>query len=109
MAEAELLSAAVSLRRGQGARVGSERIALLRAIGELGSIRAAAEAAGLSYKAAWDAVQALNNLFDTPLVEARPGGRQGGAAALTERGRAALAAFARIEDELAGAVARLER
>ena len=48
----------------------------------------AARACGLSYKGAWDAVQALNNLFERPLVEAQTGGRQGGAAAVT----AALAA-----------------
>lgn len=102
------LSAALSLAR-DGSRVGAERIALMEAVGELGSIRAAAERAGLSYKAAWDAVQALNNLFDAPLVAARAGGRTGGAAELTPRGRAVVAAFRRVETELAGVAERLER
>ena len=73
MAEGEHLSASLSLGRGAIGRVGAERIALLEAVGELGSIRAAAERCGLSYKGAWDAVQALNNLFDAPLVSAQPG------------------------------------
>lgn len=103
------LNAALSLRRGEGARVGGDRIALLEALGELGSIRAAAAHLGLSYKAAWDAVQALNNLFDAPLVAAQAGGRQGGTAVLTPRGRAVVAAFHRVEAELAGALERLER
>ncbi|HEY8572574.1 TOBE domain-containing protein [Phenylobacterium sp.] len=103
------LHAAVTLRRGEGARVGAERIALLQAVGELGSIRAAAERLGLSYKGAWDAVQALNNLFDQPLVAAHAGGRQGGAATLTPRGEALIAAFRRVEDELARTVERLEQ
>jgi molybdate transport system regulatory protein len=102
------LSAAVSLRRGEGARVGAERIALLQAVGALGSIRAAAAQAGLSYKAAWDAIQALNNLFDAPLVDAHPGGRSGGRAVLTERGRALIAGFHRVEAELVQALARLD-
>jgi molybdate transport system regulatory protein len=84
-------------------------MALLQAIGELGSIRAAAAKLGLSYKGAWDAVKALNNLFEGPLVVARAGGSQGGAAELTARGQAALAAFRRIEADLADAVGRLER
>ena len=109
MVSSPLLNAALSLRRGEGPRIGAERIALLEALGELGSIRAAAERAGLSYKAAWDAVQALNNLFETPLVVARAGGRQGGAAELTDSGRALIAAFHRVEAELGQVADRLEQ
>jgi molybdate transport system regulatory protein len=102
------LHAAVTLRRGEGARVGAERIALLQAVGELGSIRAAAERLGLSYKGAWDAVQALNNLFETPLVATQAGGRAGGAAALTPRGQALIRAFHRVEAELSRTMSQLE-
>lgn len=109
MSAQPLLSAALSLRRGDGSRVGSERIALLEALGELGSIRAAAERAGLSYRGAWDAVQALNNLFEAPLVATQAGGRQGGTAELTPAGRALIAAFHRVEAELAQVSARLEQ
>ena len=105
----DALHVAILLRRGDGGRVGSERIALLEALGELGSIRAAAARVGLSYKAAWDAVQALNNLFEAPLVSARAGGAQGGAAELTPSGRAVVAAFRRVEADLADVVARLEQ
>lgn len=109
MVSPPLLNAALSLRRGDGPRIGAERIALLEALGELGSIRAAAERAGLSYKTAWDAVQALNNLFEAPLVVARAGGKQGGAAELTDSGRALIAAFHRVESDLAQVVDRLEQ
>src|SRR4051812_25858290 len=104
-----LLNAALSLRRGAGPRVGPERIALLEALGGLGSIRAAAAQVGLSYKGAWDAVQALNNLFETPLVATRAGGAHGGRAELTAAGRAVVAAFHRVEDELAAVAERLEQ
>ena len=103
-----LLNAALSLRRGDGSRVGAERIALLEALGEAPSIRIAAERVGLSYRGAWDAVQALNNLFETPLVTTQAGGRQGGAAELTAAGRAVIAAFHRVETELAEVMERLD-
>jgi molybdate transport system regulatory protein len=104
-----ILNAALSLRRGDGSRVGADRIALLEALGEAGSIRVAAERTGLSYRGAWDAVQALNNLFDAPLVTTQAGGRQGGAAELTDAGRAVIAAFHRVEAELAEVMERLEQ
>lgn len=109
MVSPRLLNAALSLRRGEGPRIGAERIALLEALDELGSIRAAADRAGLSYKTAWDAVQALNNLFDAPLVVTRAGGRRGGAAQLTPSGHAVVVAFQRVETELAEVLVRLEQ
>ena len=101
------LDAALFLRRG-ASRVGAERIALLEAVAELGSISAAAKRLGLSYKGAWDGAQALNNLFDGPLIAAQPGGRSGGAAQVTDRGLAVIAAFHKVETELAAALARIE-
>ena len=102
------LSASLTVRRGAAARVGLERIALVEAIAELGSITAAARRLGLSYKGAWDGVQALNTLFDAPLVVARSGGKSGGAAAVTPRGQAVVRAFREVEREIAAALSRLE-
>ena len=62
------ISASLSLKRGPSPRVGLDRVALIEAVDELGSITAAAKRLGLSYKGAWDIVQALNNLFDAPLI-----------------------------------------
>jgi molybdate transport system regulatory protein len=103
------LHAALQMRRGDDIKVGTERIALLAAVGELGSISAAAKAAGISYKSAWDAIQALNNLFAQPLVQARPGGRQGGTAQVTEQGQAVIRAFRLLESELGQALGLFER
>lgn len=108
MATDDDFSASLILRRGGLARVGLERIALLEAVARLGSISAAAKEAGLSYKGAWDGVQALNNLFDQPLVSAAPGGRSGGAAQVTPRGQAVIRAFRAAEREVGAAFARLE-
>ena len=61
-----------------GAAAGHGRIALLRAIDAHGSISAAAREMGMSYKAAWDAIDAINNLAGTPLVVRETGGKGGG-------------------------------
>jgi molybdate transport system regulatory protein len=102
------LSGSLILRRGALARVGLERIALLEAVGELGAISAAAKRLGLSYKGAWDGVQALNNLFDAPLIAASAGGKTGGAANVTPRGHAVIKAFREVEREIGAALSRLE-
>ena len=60
-----------------------KRIRLLQAIGEFGSITSAAKKVGLSYKAAWEAVDTMNNLSRMPLVTKITGGRGGGGTTLT--------------------------
>ena len=109
MPSAAAISASLSIRKGDASPVGTERIALMEAIDAAGSISAAAKAVGLSYKGAWDAVQALNNLADAPLVVTRAGGRHGGFAEVTAEGRAVIAAFHAVEGELVGVLAGLER
>ncbi|AHF04096.1 ModE family transcriptional regulator [Marichromatium purpuratum 984] len=78
---------------------GHERIALLRRIDETGSISQAARALGISYKQAWDAVDAMNNLSATPLVQRRTGGRHGGGTRLTVEGRRLITVFETAERE----------
>ena len=103
------IKAALQLRKGGDSRIGADRIRLLEVIGEMGSISAAAKTLGLSYKGAWDAVQALNNLFERPLVSAHPGGKAGGAAGVTPAGQAVILAFRKVESELSQAVEQLEQ
>ncbi|MBD8893373.1 TOBE domain-containing protein [Labrenzia suaedae] len=91
-----------------GLRVGEDRFRLLEAIGRLGSISAAAKEAGLSYKAAWDAANALNNLFARPLIVTRPGGRHGGGAEVTAAGRRALRTHRRLTESLGELLAGLD-
>jgi molybdate transport system regulatory protein len=73
------------------------RIALLQHIAEQGSITRAAKSAGLSYKAAWDAIDELNNLAQKPLVERSVGGRGGGGAKLSEEGVRVLRLYQRLQ------------
>jgi len=55
-----------------------DHLELLERIDATGSITAAASAMGMSYKAAWEAVEAINNLSEQPLVERKTGGSKGG-------------------------------
>ena len=95
------VEAILALRAAGRPAVGRERIQLLEAVGSHGSITRAAQAVGLSYKAAWDAIDAVNNLLPRPAVTAQSGGKRGGGAVLTEDGRGLIAAFRLIEDKLA--------
>jgi len=79
--------------------VGRGRIELLRRIGETGSISKAAKAMGMSYKHAWDEVDAMNNLAERPLVQRQAGGRHGGGTELTEEGRRLIAIYEEAERE----------
>ncbi|CAG8869940.1 DNA-binding transcriptional dual regulator ModE [Pseudomonas fluorescens] len=74
-----------------------QRIALLQHIAEQGSITRAAKAAGISYKGAWDAIDELNNLAATPLVERSTGGRGGGGARLSAEGQRVLRLYQRLQ------------
>lgn len=73
-------------RDAQSGLLSDRRLALLEQIASCGSISQAAKLAGLSYKGAWDAVDAMNSLFGEALVTTTTGGKGGGGAQLTETG-----------------------
>ena len=93
-------------REGHG-YLGAGRIALLERIGATGSIAQAARSMGMSYKAAWDAVEAMNNLADRPLVARATGGKGGGGTQLTDYGNQVVAGYRFIEAEHRRFLARL--
>ena len=90
-----------------GAFLGDKRVRLLEAIARHGSISQAAKHVPLSYKAAWDAVDAMNNLADMPLVERSTGGRAGGGTLITDYGRRVIALYRAVESEYQAALDRL--
>lgn len=92
---------------------GRGRIELLERIRDSGSIRSAAVAMKMSYKAAWEAVDAINQISAEPVVMRTKGGKSGGGTILTERGLALVAMFRQMEEEhfgfLSGLANRFER
>ena len=76
-----------------------EQVDLLEAIASTGSISAAAKRAGISYKTAWDRLDAMNNLAGRALVERSAGGARGGGTCLTPYGEQMLAGFRVLQEE----------
>ena len=96
-----------------GKRLGPGKIALLEAIGRTGSIAAAGRAFGMGYRRAWLLADELNQMFDTPLVETRGGGRNGGGATLTALGERVVSLYRTAETNaqksMAKEIRRMER
>jgi molybdate transport system regulatory protein len=92
---------------GVGNFLGDKRIRLLEAIDKTGSISQAAKAVPLSYKAAWDAVDDMNNLAPEPLVNRSAGGRNGGGTELTAFARRLIGFYRALEQESQLALERL--
>ena len=76
-----------------------KRIQLLEAIKQTGSISSAAKQVGLSYKAAWEAVDTMNNLSKNPLVIRVIGGSGGGGTTLTPLGEEIIANYSILKHE----------
>lgn len=101
------ISSALTVETRRGAFAGKRWMELLTAIVDTHSITAAAKSVGLSYKAAWDAIEAMNNLADQPIVERTVGGKGGGGTRLTARGEQLVATFREVAAENARFVERL--
>ncbi|MFM0053241.1 TOBE domain-containing protein [Caballeronia grimmiae] len=93
------LGGSVWLKSGGETLGGAARIALLAAIRDTGSITAAAKAVGMSYKAAWDAIDTMNNLAGEPLVASATGGRGGGGTKLTASALRIIDTYQAVERE----------
>lgn len=63
-------------------------VGLLEEIDLCGSINQAAKSVGMSYKAAWEKIENINNLSPEPLISRQVGGSGGGGTVLTEAGHA---------------------
>ena len=78
------LTGHLTLQTPLGAVLSDNRIRLLEAIDRCGSLNRAAREVPVSYKAAWAALDVMNNLAPEPLVERSTGGAGGGGTKLTE-------------------------
>lgn len=80
MSETEIL---LSIKLQQQLFVDPKRIRLLKEIDKCGSINQAAKNVKVSYKSAWDHLEAMNNISPKPLLNRNVGGKNGGGTALT--------------------------
>lgn len=103
------IEGALTVRAGHGLAASERWLELLAQLPKKRSIVRAAKAAGLSYKAAWDAIEAMNNLADEPLVERAVGGRGGGGTRLTTAGERLVQTFREVQREHAAFLQQLNR
>lgn len=103
------LQGSIAMEVGGRKLGGAQQVALLEAIAATGSITQAARAIGMSYKAAWDTVDAMNHMAGEPLVERATGGKGGGGTRLTPRGAQLAGNFRQIEAEHSRFVQALEQ
>lgn len=92
------------LARGSPA-MGPGKAELIERIDATGSISAAARAMGMSYRRAWQLVEALNAAYKEPVVTTAIGGQKGGGARVTPHGRRLAALFRAMEDKASAAIA----
>lgn len=104
---APTLMGRLMIETAMGSFLGDKRIRLLESIDRHGSILQAAKAVPMAYKAAWDAVDDMNNVAPEPLVLRATGGRNGGGSELTAFGRRLIAFYRALEQESQAALERL--
>lgn len=73
-----------------GTFLGEGRIELLENIKKRGSISKAARSMKMSYKKAWEMINAMNNEAEHPLVIKESGGKNGGGTTLTNAGEESI-------------------
>lgn len=85
------------LEKDEKSFLGSGRVELLKRIETTGSMNAAAKEMKMSYKAAWERVNSMNELADQPLIERKTGGKGGGGTKLTDYAYELIASYEKLE------------
>lgn len=77
---------------------------LLLGLREHGSLKAAAEEAGMSYRKAWGSIKNAEDLLGYELTHKTRGGKEGGQSLLTPRAMQLLEAYTALQQKLDDAV-----
>jgi molybdate transport system regulatory protein len=90
---------------GRRPAMGPGKAELVERIADTGSISAAARAMGMSYRRAWQLVEALNAACREPVVLTAVGGKRGGGAAVTPFGLRLVRLFRAMENKASLSIA----
>ena len=85
--------------------MGPGKARLVSLIAATGSISAAAREMGMSYRRAWQLVEAINASFKEPVVVTAVGGKRGGGAVVTDFGRRMVEDYCQMEEKASAAIA----
>lgn len=83
---------------GQGI-IDDDKYNLLRLIKEKGSLKAATEEAGISYRKAWGDLKDAEENLGYQIIEKQRGGREGGKTFLTEKGLKLIEAYEVLQEK----------
>jgi len=87
------------LESGEGTGIlGDQKIVLLKAIDETGSLNEAMKKLNLSYRKTWDNLRKIETELGFPLIRPHRGGAEGGRTELTLEGRIIIRAFDRFHE-----------
>lgn len=86
---------------------GPGAVTLLRQIDSLGSVKEACGRTGISYSKGWKLIRSAEEELGYEIVGRRPGGKNGGAAFLTDRGKKLLKLFEEYEEQVEKAAYRI--
>ncbi|MCW5575600.1 MAG: LysR family transcriptional regulator [Burkholderiales bacterium] len=89
-----------------GPAIGPGKARLIELIDSEGSISAAARAMEMSYRRAWQLVDAMNASFREPVVITAIGGKSGGGAQVTEFGRLMALRFREMESRASAVIGK---
>ena len=87
-----------------GPAIGPGKAELIERIAATGSISAAARDMGMSYRRAWQLVEALNRSFREPVIATATGGKRGGGARVTPFGKEVARRFRAMEGRASKAI-----
>ena len=103
------LSAKLCLGSGEKGYIGPGRVRLLKLVRELGSLRRAAQELNMSYRWAWDHVNAAEKALGCSLLVRTEKGKSGRPSELTQEARALVDWYDSVEERLRQALREEDR
>lgn len=89
--------------------LGDGKFELINCIDQLGSLKAAADKIGISYRKAWGNVKDAEEKLEFLLVEKRRGGQHGGSSVLTPEGKELIEAYKELLVEFDDAIYQITK
>lgn len=86
--------------------LGDGKWQILKAVETEGSLTAACQKLGLTYRRTWGDLKKIEQQLGFPLLERHRGGKEGGMSELSEQGKKLVQAFDRFHDDVDDIISR---